>query len=96
MRITRIDQPEAMLVAPDQAFFLRENLKLRLLNARLALLARQFEAAQIDLRGPQGAIDRYFDRTSQRTAARRPTCFARWRCRRARPACRGPTTRSPR
>ena len=37
----RIDQPEAMLLAPDQAFFLRENLKLRLLNARLALLARR-------------------------------------------------------
>ncbi|MDQ6629063.1 MAG: uroporphyrinogen-III C-methyltransferase [Pseudomonadota bacterium] len=67
VRITRIDQPEAMLVAPDQAFFLRENLKLRLLNARLALLARQFEAAQVDLKWTQGAIDRYFDRSSQRT-----------------------------
>ena len=31
VRVTRIDQPEAMLVSPDQAFFLRENLKLRLL-----------------------------------------------------------------
>ena len=39
VRITPIDHPEAMLVAPEQAFFLRENLKLRLLNARLALLA---------------------------------------------------------
>jgi uroporphyrin-3 C-methyltransferase len=34
VRVTRIDKPEAMLVAPEQAFFLRENLKLRLLNAR--------------------------------------------------------------
>ena len=67
VRITRIDQPEAMLVAPDQAFFLRENLKLRLLNARLALLARQFDAAQVDLKWVQGAIDRYFDRSSRRT-----------------------------
>ena len=67
VRITRIDQPEAMLVAPDQAFFLRENLKLRLLNARLALLARQFDAAQGDLRWAQGAIDRYFDRSARRT-----------------------------
>ncbi|HVF99841.1 MAG TPA: type VI secretion system contractile sheath large subunit, partial [Chloroflexia bacterium] len=32
-RVTRIDRPEAMLAAPDQAFFLKENLKLRLLNA---------------------------------------------------------------
>jgi uroporphyrin-3 C-methyltransferase len=67
VRITRIDQPEAMLVAPDQAFFLRENLKLRLLNARLALLARQHDSAQGDLRWVQGAIDRYFDRTARRT-----------------------------
>ena len=67
VRITRIEQPEAMLVAPDQAFFLRENLKLRLLNARLALLARQFGAAQSDLQWAEGAIGRYFDRSSKRT-----------------------------
>ena len=67
VRVTRIDQPEAMLVAPDQAFFLKENLKLRLLNARLSLLARQFDAARGDLRWAKGAIERYFDRTSRRT-----------------------------
>src|SRR5205085_8136758 len=53
VRVTRIDHPEAMLLAPDQAFFLRENLKLRLLNARLALLARQFDSAQSDLQAAQ-------------------------------------------
>jgi uroporphyrin-3 C-methyltransferase len=67
VRITRIEQPEAMLIAPDQAFFLRENLKLHLLNARLALLARQFDAAQSDLRWSDAAIERYFDRSSKRT-----------------------------
>ncbi len=67
VRITRIDQPEAMLVAPDQAFFLKENLKLRLLNARLSLMARQFDAAQSDLRWAQGTIDRYFNHSSRRT-----------------------------
>lgn len=67
VRITRIDQPEAMLVAPDQAFFLKENVKLRLLNARLALLARQFDGAQADLAWAQGALTRYFDATSRRT-----------------------------
>lgn len=66
IRVTPIDQPEAMLVAPDQAFFLRENLKLRLLNARLALMSRQFDAAQADLRDAQAALERYFDRTSRR------------------------------
>jgi uroporphyrin-3 C-methyltransferase len=66
VRVTRIDQPEAMLVAPEQAYFLRENLKLRLLNARLALLSRQFEQAQGDLAQAQSALDRYFDRSSRR------------------------------
>ena len=67
VRVTRIDHPEAMLLAPDQAFFVRENLKLRLLNARLALLSRQFETAQADLRAAQLALDRYFDRGAKRT-----------------------------
>ncbi|ODU09868.1 MAG: hypothetical protein ABS84_06730 [Rubrivivax sp. SCN 71-131] len=69
VRVTRIDMPEAMLVAPEQAFFLRENLKLRLLNARLALLSRQFDIAQSDLRDAQSALERYFDRGSRRVGA---------------------------
>lgn len=67
IRVTRIDNPDAMLVAPEQAYFLRENLKLRLLNARLALLSRQFEVAQADLQVAQTSLDRYFDRGNKRT-----------------------------
>ena len=67
VRVTRIDDPEAMLIAPEQAYFLRENLKLRLLNARLALLSRQFDIAQSDLRDSLSAIERYFDRSARRT-----------------------------
>ena len=66
IRVTRIDNPEAVLVAPEQAWFLRENVKLRLLNARLALLSRQFDTAQSDLRDVQSALDRYFDRGTRR------------------------------
>lgn len=69
VRVTRIDQPEAMLVAPEQAWFLRENLKLRLLNARLALLSRQFDTAQSDLRDAQASLERYFDRSARRTGS---------------------------
>jgi uroporphyrin-3 C-methyltransferase len=69
LRVTRIEQPEAMLVAPEQAYFLRENLKLRLLNARLALLSRQFDIAQSDLRDAQSGLDRYFDRSAKRVVA---------------------------
>lgn len=69
VRVTRIADPEAALLAPEQSFFLRENLKLRLLNARLALLSRQFDIAQADLRDAQVLIDRYFDRSSKRVVA---------------------------
>ncbi len=69
VRVTRIDNPEAMLVAPEQAWFLRENLKLRLMNARLALMSRQFETAQSDLRDALAALERYFDRNSRRVTS---------------------------
>jgi uroporphyrin-3 C-methyltransferase len=68
VRVTRIDHPDAVLLAPEQAFFVKENLKLRLLNARLALLSRQFDTAQSDLQIAQASLDRYFDRASKRTA----------------------------
>ncbi len=68
VRVTRIEHPEAMLLAPEQSFFVRENLKLRLLNARLGLLSRQFDTAQADLQAAQTTLDRYFDRGSKRTA----------------------------
>jgi uroporphyrinogen III methyltransferase / synthase len=69
VRVTRIDHPEAMLIAPEQQFFVRENLKLRLLNARLALLSRQFEIAQTDIRAAQATLERYFERNSKRAGA---------------------------
>jgi uroporphyrin-3 C-methyltransferase len=69
VRVTRIENPEAVLAAPEQSFYLRENLKLRLLNARLAVLSRQFDIAQADLRDVQAALDRYFDRSSRRVVA---------------------------
>lgn len=67
LRVSRIDQPEAALLAPDQAYFLRENIKLKLLNARLALLSRQTDAARSDLAGVQTGLQRYFDGSSRKT-----------------------------
>ncbi len=69
VRVTRIDHPDAVLLAPEQAFFLRENLKLRLLNARLALLSRQYATVQADLAVAQTMVDRYFDRSARRSAS---------------------------
>lgn len=61
VRVSRIDGPEAALLAPDQAFFLRENLQLLLLNARQALLARQPEAARTDLLRVESLLRKYFN-----------------------------------
>jgi uroporphyrin-3 C-methyltransferase len=69
VRVSRIDAPEAALVAPEQAFFLRENLKLKLLNARLSLLARQNDAARADVVSALAALQKYFDTGSRRTQA---------------------------
>lgn len=67
VRLTRINRPEGMLISPDQGFFLRENIKLRLLNARLALLSRQNTVALADLQSIQSTVPRYFDTQSRKT-----------------------------
>lgn len=66
LRVSRIDHPEGMLLSPEQAFFVRENLKLRLLNARVALVSRQYDSAQVDLQAARDALDRYFDRQARK------------------------------
>lgn len=69
VRVRRIEHPEAILLTPEESFFLRENLKLKLLNARLGVLARQFDAARADLGAASLALQRYFDPQSRRTQA---------------------------
>lgn len=67
LRVSRIEQPEAALLAPEQSFFLRENFKLKLLNARLGLLARQLESARADLAAATLSLNKYFDPNSRKT-----------------------------
>jgi uroporphyrin-3 C-methyltransferase len=67
LRISRIDRPEAALLAPEQAFFLRENTKLKLLNARIALLSRQTEVARADLQAVSQSLQRYFDNNARKS-----------------------------
>ena len=69
VRVSRIDRPEAALLAPEQAFFLRENIKLKLLNARLGLLARHMGASQADVVAVEASIARYFDTSAPRVAS---------------------------
>jgi len=73
VRVTRIDHPEAALLAPEQSFFLRENIKLRLLNARLSVTARNMSAAQVDVIAIETLIERYFDAGAPPVAGARTT-----------------------
>lgn len=61
VRIVRIDRPDPGLLAPRETFFLRENLRLRLLSARLALLARDGHSFQSDLKQADEWLGHYFD-----------------------------------
>lgn len=65
IRIQRFDRDEPALLAPQQVFFLRENLKLRLLNARLALLAHDQWTFRNELKQARLWVDRYFDGRDQ-------------------------------
>jgi uroporphyrin-3 C-methyltransferase len=67
VRVSRIEAPEAALLSPEQGFFLRENLKLKLLNARLGMLARQKDAARADLASASILVRRYADGSSRKT-----------------------------
>ena len=67
VRVNRLENPEAALLSPEQSFFLRENLKLKLLNARLGLLARQLESSRADLAAASVSLGKYFDSSSRRT-----------------------------
>ncbi len=65
VRIERVDSPAGPLLVPDQAFFLRENVKLRLLGARLALLARDEISYKADLAAATAWLTRYYDANSK-------------------------------
>jgi uroporphyrin-3 C-methyltransferase len=70
VRIERLDRrADPALLAPEHAYFLRENLKLRLINARLALLARDGMSFRDDIRQAQAWIERYFDVRHKQTVA---------------------------
>jgi uroporphyrin-III C-methyltransferase len=61
VRIENTEKQEMPLLTPTQAFFLRENLKLRLLSARMALLTRDEVSFRRDLKTSQEWLKRYFD-----------------------------------
>jgi uroporphyrin-3 C-methyltransferase len=69
LRVERLDQAEPVLLAPEQNAYLRENLKVRLLTARLALLARDGRSYGADLAQAQRWVDKFFDLRDERVRA---------------------------
>ncbi len=61
VRIEVSDRPAAPLVAPSQQYFLRENLRLRLLSARIALLDRDDASLRSDTGAAEAWLKQYFD-----------------------------------
>ncbi|MBL8486731.1 MAG: uroporphyrinogen-III C-methyltransferase [Rhodocyclaceae bacterium] len=79
VRIERIDEAnhrDPALLSPGQSFFLRENLRLRLLNARLSLLTRDGRSYREDIRQARDWLDRYFDTRAKSVQAAQATLKA--------------------
>jgi uroporphyrin-III C-methyltransferase len=61
VRIRKLDNGDPALLSPQQSYFLRENLKLRLLSARTALIARDDINYKEDLKIARDMLTKYFD-----------------------------------
>ncbi|HYN53365.1 MAG TPA: uroporphyrinogen-III C-methyltransferase, partial [Methylotenera sp.] len=59
--VERIEKPEPPLLSVDHAFYLRENLKLRLLTARIALLQHDEASYNADINSVNNWLNQYFD-----------------------------------
>lgn len=68
VRIRDMEIPDVALLSPAQGYFLRENLKLRLLSARVALLARDEPSFREDMRATHTWVSHYFDPHAKATA----------------------------
>lgn len=67
IRVRSVNTPDALMLSPDQRYFVRENLKLRLLNARMALLSRDEGTFGDDLTAARQTLDKYFDTRARTT-----------------------------
>ncbi|MEI8302844.1 MAG: uroporphyrinogen-III C-methyltransferase [Burkholderiales bacterium] len=67
-RVNRADTPDTLLLAPDQQYFLRQNLRLLLLSARVSLLSRLEPVYRSDLDRAVAWLGAHYDR-DQRSVA---------------------------
>lgn len=65
IRIRRVENPDALFLSPEQGALVAERLRLRLLSARIALMARQDEIALADLAQAEKMLGVAFDGQSE-------------------------------
>lgn len=73
VRVQEVDAPEALILSPSQAYYLRENLKLRLLSARLSVLSHSPNSFKNDISAMLDLLDRYFDTSADSVKSVRAT-----------------------
>lgn len=71
LRVRFADARQAPLLAPENAFFLRENLKLKLLSARIALMSRNESGFRGDMRAAEQWLAQHFDGSEKGVARAR-------------------------
>lgn len=69
IEVRKLNSSDAMLLSPEQVYFVRENLRLRLLDARVALMQHNSEIYLNDLNSAETTIKQYFDTQSPATQA---------------------------
>ncbi|RPD89566.1 uroporphyrinogen-III synthase [Neisseria weixii] len=67
VEVRNLESNDSMLLSPEQIYFVRENLRLRLLDARTALLQHNGEVYQSDLNNVEATVKQYFDNKSPAT-----------------------------
>ena len=67
VEVRRLNSNDSMLMSPEQVYFVRENLRLKMMDARLALMQRSGEVYMSDLNSAEAAVKQYFDGTSAAT-----------------------------
>ncbi|EGK10008.1 uroporphyrinogen-III C-methyltransferase [Kingella kingae] len=69
VEVRKLNNNDAMLIAPEQVYFVRENLRMHLLDARLAVLQHNGDIYQNDLNAVEATVKQYFDVQSPNTQA---------------------------
>ncbi|NBW00828.1 MAG: hypothetical protein EBR85_03800 [Betaproteobacteria bacterium] len=73
VRIRRVENPEAVFLSPEQGALVTERLRLRLLSARLALVARQDKIFAQDIGQAEKILSEVFESQNSRVMAHRKT-----------------------